>query len=266
MGPVHSASTLDPKSMSVAFEDESVIVSLQEYIPQTSRIGNETDAIPSYEDNTNAPQSTPVPKLRSLVIPEKGQPTLGLLTPVEENPDEPTSITAKVIRPLPIPNSNRPRARSWADWSADFQPNLASPTIGNNHTSRPISANPSGSRLAHIAPNNDDCSMISTPDHTLEAPTTPPYSHYSESTSKPIVRASNSSRYGPPGGRYLTGRVITPQSPPHHPGNSSPESRFISRARANTTNVATVSSRPYRDESQVLYIKGDTTFLPSLQV
>ncbi|GAV99540.1 glutathione s-transferase [Lentinula edodes] len=62
------------------------------------------------------------PKLKPLIIPEQGTVALGLLTPVEETPDDSEASSSKIIRPLPVPsrrnNPSRPRAQSTATQSA----------------------------------------------------------------------------------------------------------------------------------------------------
>ncbi|KAJ3992555.1 hypothetical protein F5050DRAFT_904203 [Lentinula boryana] len=95
----------------------------------------EPEVDPLCLEKSTAPKSSCLPRLKPLIPYEHGPGTLGLLTPVEETPDEAEATSWKAVRPLPTPtkqiDSSRPRARTWATWSNDSQLILAS-TIRSN--------------------------------------------------------------------------------------------------------------------------------------
>ncbi|KAF5392756.1 hypothetical protein D9757_000798 [Collybiopsis confluens] len=87
-----------------------------------------------------------LPKLKPLIIPEQGSVAIGLLTPVDEAPDNAEYTTNETgLRPLPTPKSDptiRLRASSWATWSADAsssQTSTRSPSRWNTSAAAPRS-------------------------------------------------------------------------------------------------------------------------------
>ncbi|KAJ3746569.1 hypothetical protein DFH05DRAFT_1485741 [Lentinula detonsa] len=193
-------------------------------------------------------KSTMPGKLLKPLIPQEHAPvTLGLLTPVEEIPDEAEATSSKAVRPLPIPNqqidSNRPRARTWATWSDDSQLILTS-TIRNNVIQIiPESTNDP----ALVASTNDSSGLIKRDSRVgskrssgaLEMLTA---RHHNVPPSKCTLR-SNSSR--PREGRSLTVSnsldaefVISVRRPapqlPHSDPPTPSERQFFQRERANT--------------------------------
>ncbi|KAJ3795340.1 hypothetical protein GGU11DRAFT_747134 [Lentinula aff. detonsa] len=232
--------------MSVDFEDQPAIVILQNYIPQASPTVMEPEVNPLCLEKSTAPKSSCLPRLKSLIPHEHGSVTLGLLTPVEEIPDEAEASSSKAVRPLPIPNqqidSNRPRARTWATWPDDSQLILASTIRSNVIQIIPESTNDSA-----LVATNDSSGSIKRDSRVgskrssgaLEMLTA---HHHNVPPSKCTLR-SNSSR--PREGRSLTVSnsmdaefVISVRRPapqlPHSDPPTPSERQFFQRERANT--------------------------------
>ncbi|KAJ4490003.1 hypothetical protein J3R30DRAFT_3693462 [Lentinula aciculospora] len=223
--------------ISADLEDQPAIVELQNYIPQTSSTGIEQNVNPFIE----GPTATCSHKLKPLAIPEQGLPVLGLLTPVEETPDDAQASSSKAVRRLPIPSRridlNRPRAQSWTNRSAPSHPTPtffptesdAIQTITNNPISQTtIVERPafgpgyhSGARDVLSSPRNDPF-----PKQRSAYSRTGPREARSLTVSYPTNTES-----------VLSGRISTPKSP-HISPLTPPEHRIVPRTRANS-NVAT---------------------------
>ncbi|KAE9405517.1 hypothetical protein BT96DRAFT_988309 [Gymnopus androsaceus JB14] len=179
------------------------------------------------------------PKLKPLIIPELGSVALGLLTPVDETPDDAESTNQNVYRSLPVPKiefkRNRPRARSLATWSAESR------TLSTSHSNRDVLLDhPS----AHTLVSSGQLSPGVSSKHLQRSFLSP---SNSDNTTLWHVPHSGVSRNGTREGRSstvsysvakpaLAGRISAPKlSHQRSSLPSPPERQFISRARANTS-------------------------------
>ncbi|KAJ4496022.1 hypothetical protein C8J55DRAFT_553766 [Lentinula edodes] len=181
------------------------------------------------------------PKLKPLIIPEQGTVALGLLTPVEETPDDSEASSSKIIRPLPVPsrrnNPNRPRAQSTATQSTVSRLFPKLPTTRRD--------------VIQIIPDPPAVVASTTIERLVgsdfEAPEMFMEDHQHDLPSKHTFR-SGASSLGSRNGRNLAdlppidagtvsaGRISvskTTRQPSHHFTRS--ERPFLSRARANTS-------------------------------
>ncbi|KAJ3852334.1 hypothetical protein EV368DRAFT_82642 [Lentinula lateritia] len=212
---------------------------LQDYIPKTSSTVMGSSINPLYMERPSATILACPPKLKPLIIPEQGTVALGLLTPVEETPDDSEASSSKIIRPLPVPsrrnNPNRPRAQSTATQSAVSRPFPKLPTnrrdviqiipdppavLASTLIERVVSSDPE-------APEMNDHQYDLSSKHTFRSSASSLGSRKGRNlTDLPPIDAGTVSK-----GRISVSR--TPHQSSHHFTRS--ERPFLSRARAHTS-------------------------------
>ncbi|KAF9078568.1 hypothetical protein BDP27DRAFT_1441000 [Rhodocollybia butyracea] len=209
--------------MSVGLEDNVHFIASHDSIQPTSSMTMD----PMSVDITDANSLSSPPKLKPLIIPEQGSVALlGLLTPVDETPDD-AEPTHHIHRRLPVPmgeiKTNRPRARSWATWTTESR----TPISAN----RAVHPESSGGRFF-----NKEKSLSA-----LENPVDRSQTSRNTTEVSPIRGIS---RAGTREGRSFTIshvtdattiRISTPKLAQRSTLPSPPERPFISRARANTS-------------------------------